>query len=184
MNGSRVEKIVEFGLDSPEGMAVDWVAHNLYWADTGSKKIEVARLDGSFRKVLFWEQVEEPRSLALDPREGYGDHFFNFKWQSLTTNYSRFMYWSDWGKTGRIERAAMDGTRNETLMERLGRANGLTIDFMKSRLFWTALDTPAIESSDLSGMHRRTIIATEIQKPYGLTQYQVSRLKNYPANLH
>jgi low density lipoprotein receptor-related protein 5/6 len=70
MNGSRVEKIVEFGLDSPEGMAVDWVAHNLYWADTGSKKIEVARLDGSFRKVLFWEQVEEPRSLALDPREG------------------------------------------------------------------------------------------------------------------
>lgn len=70
MNGSRVEKIVEFGLDSPEGMAVDWVAHNLYWADTGSKKIEVARLDGSFRKVLFWERVEEPRSLALDPREG------------------------------------------------------------------------------------------------------------------
>jgi len=70
MNGSKVEKIVEFGLDSPEGMAVDWVAHNLYWADTGSKKIEVARLDGSSRKVLFWERVEEPRSLALDPREG------------------------------------------------------------------------------------------------------------------
>jgi low density lipoprotein receptor-related protein 5/6 len=53
------------------GMAVDWVAHNLYWADTGSKKIEVARLDGSSRKVLFWQGVEEPRSLALDPTEGY-----------------------------------------------------------------------------------------------------------------
>jgi low density lipoprotein receptor-related protein 5/6 len=51
-------------------MAVDWVAHNLYWADTGSKKIEVARLDGTSRKVLLWEGVEEPRSLALDPREG------------------------------------------------------------------------------------------------------------------
>jgi Low-density lipoprotein receptor repeat class B len=92
------------------------------------------------------------------------------------------MYWSDWGKTGRIERAAMDGTRNETLMEGLGRANGLTIDFMKSRLYWTALDTPAIESSDLSGMDRRTIIKTEIQKPYGLTQYQVRTLQNYPSN--
>lgn len=89
------------------------------------------------------------------------------------------MYWSDWGKTGRIERAAMDGTRNEILMERLGRANGLTIDFMKSRLFWTALDTPAIESSDLSGLHRRQIIATEIQKPYGLTQYQVRTIKKF-----
>jgi low density lipoprotein receptor-related protein 5/6 len=86
------------------------------------------------------------------------------------------MYWSDWGKGGRIMRAAMDGTRNETLMQQLGRANGLTIDFMKGLLFWTAIDKPSIESSDLSGLHRRTIIATEMQKPYGLTQYQVSRL--------
>jgi hypothetical protein len=84
------------------------------------------------------------------------------------------MYWSDWGKTGRIERAAMDGTRHELLLEKLGRANGLTIDFTESRLFWTSLDTPAIESSDLNGLNRRKVIVTEIQTPYGLTQYQVS----------
>jgi hypothetical protein len=86
------------------------------------------------------------------------------------------MYWSDWGRTGRIERAAMDGTRNEILLEKLGRANGLTIDFIENRLFWTALDTPSIESSDLSGLYRRTIVAAETQKLYGLTQYQVSYL--------
>jgi len=51
-------------------MAVDWVAHNIYWTDTGSKRIEVARLDGRSRKVLIWKDIDEPRSLALDPREG------------------------------------------------------------------------------------------------------------------
>lgn len=52
------------------GMVVDWVADNLYWADTGSKRIEVARLNGSSRKVLIWQGIEEPRSLAVDPKEG------------------------------------------------------------------------------------------------------------------
>jgi len=52
------------------GMAVDWVAHNIYWTDMGSKRIEVAQLDGRARKVLIWKDISEPRSLALDPREG------------------------------------------------------------------------------------------------------------------
>jgi hypothetical protein len=51
-------------------MAVDWVAHNVYWTDTGSKRIEVARLDGCCRKVLIWKDIDEPRSLAVNPRDG------------------------------------------------------------------------------------------------------------------
>lgn len=47
--------VVEFGLEYPEGMAVDWVAHNIYWADMGSHRVEVARLDGSSRRVLIWK---------------------------------------------------------------------------------------------------------------------------------
>ena len=35
MNGSSAEHIIKFGLKYPEGMAVDWVAHNIYWTDTG-----------------------------------------------------------------------------------------------------------------------------------------------------
>lgn len=67
INGSSVEHIVEFGLEYPEGMAVDWVARNIYWADVAFHRIEVASLDGLFRKVLIWEDLEIPRSLALDP---------------------------------------------------------------------------------------------------------------------
>lgn len=70
LNGSSVEHVVQFGLDYPEGMAVDWLGKNLYWADTGTNRIEVARLDGQFRQVLVWKDLDNPRSLALDPTRG------------------------------------------------------------------------------------------------------------------
>lgn len=70
MNGSALEHIVQFGLDFPEGIAVDWVAHNIYWADTGTNRIEMSRQDGTNRKVLVWEGVDTPRSLTLDPPNG------------------------------------------------------------------------------------------------------------------
>ncbi|CAB3370017.1 Hypothetical predicted protein [Cloeon dipterum] len=153
MNGSNVEKIIEYGLDQPEGLAVDWVAHNIYWVDTGKKTIEVSRLDGSSRRVLVWENIDEPRSLALNPRDGY-------------------MYWSDWRKPGRIERTFMDGSIRETILNNIGRTNGLTVDFVDNLLFWAALDTSAIECSELSGRNKRVIINTDMKTPFGLTQYQ------------
>ena len=70
MNGAQREDVIEFGLGTPEGLAVDWLAHNIYFSDTMSHRIEVARLDGSSRKVLLWKDLETPRSIALDPMEG------------------------------------------------------------------------------------------------------------------
>ena len=36
LNGSSLEVVVEFGLDFPKGLAVDWLAGNLYWTDAGT----------------------------------------------------------------------------------------------------------------------------------------------------
>ena len=65
-----MEVIVEYGLDFPEGMAVDWVAKNVYWIDAGTDRIEVARTDGSSRRVLVWRNLYDPRALAVDPGSG------------------------------------------------------------------------------------------------------------------
>ncbi|EMP42702.1 Low-density lipoprotein receptor-related protein 6 [Chelonia mydas] len=132
MNGSALEHVVEFGLDYPEGMAVDWLGKNLYWADTGTNRIEVSKLDGQHRQVLVWKDLDSPRALALDPAEG-------------------FMYWTEWGGKPKIDRAAMDGSERTTLVPNVGRANGLTIDYAKRRLYWTDLDTNLIESSNMLG---------------------------------
>ncbi|KAM6320831.1 low-density lipoprotein receptor-related protein 6 isoform 5-T5 [Aegotheles albertisi] len=152
MNGSALEHVVEFGLDYPEGMAVDWLGKNLYWADTGTNRIEVSKLDGQHRQVLVWKDLDSPRALALDPAEG-------------------FMYWTEWGGKPKIDRAAMDGTERTTLVPNVGRANGLTIDYAKRRLYWTDLDTNLIESSNMLGLDRE-IIADDLPHPFGLTQYQ------------
>ena len=52
------------------GVAVDWVGRNLYWSDMRSDRIEVAKLDGKQRTVIISENMESPRGLALDPRDG------------------------------------------------------------------------------------------------------------------
>lgn len=53
-----------------DGLAVDWIARNLYWTDTHSDRIEVSRLNGTSRKVLISEGLDEPRAIALDPARG------------------------------------------------------------------------------------------------------------------
>ena len=62
------------------------------------------------------------------------------------------MYFADWGKDPVIERAALDGNYRTVIMRNVGRANGLTIDFGDSRLYWTDLDANIIESADLTGL--------------------------------
>uniref|UniRef100_A0A673ZAX5 Low density lipoprotein receptor-related protein 5 n=1 Tax=Salmo trutta TaxID=8032 RepID=A0A673ZAX5_SALTR len=152
MNGSSVEHVIEFGLDYPEGMAVDWMGRNVYWADTGTNRIEVARLDGQYRQVLVCKDLDNPRSLALDPANGY-------------------MYWTEWGGKPRIARAHMDGSNIVTLVDKVGRANGLTIDYIDQRLYWTDLDTCMIESTNMQGLQRE-IVADDLPHPFGLTQYR------------
>ena len=92
LNGSHIEVIVAFGLDYPDGMAIDWVSGNIYWTDTGLNRIEVARCDGTSRRVLIWKDLKNPRSIALDPGEGY-------------------MYLGVWGSVPHIERAGLDGIK-------------------------------------------------------------------------
>ncbi|KAM4553054.1 low-density lipoprotein receptor-related protein 5 isoform 1-T1 [Fundulus diaphanus] len=158
MNGSSVEHVIEFGLGYPEGMAIDWMGRNVYWADTGTNRIEVARLDGQYRQVLVCKDLDNPRlldnprSLALDPAHGY-------------------MYWTEWGGRPRIARAYMDGNTIITLVDKVGRANGLTIDYVDQRLYWTDLDTCMIESTNMQGLQRE-IIVDDLPHPFGLTQYR------------
>lgn len=67
---SGVQATVISGLASPDGLACDWLGKKLYWTDSETNRIEVAELDGSLRKVLFWQDLDQPRAIALDPERG------------------------------------------------------------------------------------------------------------------
>ena len=47
------------------------IYHHLYWTDSIKDTIEVSDLDGGFRKTLLSDRLQEPRSIAVDPIEGY-----------------------------------------------------------------------------------------------------------------
>ena len=52
------------------GVAVDWISGNIYWTDTGVDYISVSRLDGTSRRVLVQDGLDEPRAIVVDPANG------------------------------------------------------------------------------------------------------------------
>ncbi|XP_076032620.1 low-density lipoprotein receptor-related protein 4-like isoform X2 [Oratosquilla oratoria] len=153
VNFSNPKTILSTELNTPDGLAVDWIADNIYWTDAGRKVIEVARLDGSYRKIIINTDLKEPRAIALFPRKG-------------------LMFWTDWGEnSSKIERSYLDGSGRTVLVsDNLGWPNGLTIDFKMRRIFWTDAKRDVIETSDFNGNNRVQLI-DDARHPFGLTQY-------------
>lgn len=69
-----VVEVITSGLPTAEGLAVDWIGDHIYWIESGLDIIEVADLDGNNRSTIISDSIknpmENPRSIAVDPREG------------------------------------------------------------------------------------------------------------------
>ncbi|KAH0620749.1 hypothetical protein JD844_021479 [Phrynosoma platyrhinos] len=156
LNGSNVEEVVSTGLESPGGLAVDWIHDKLYWTDSGTSRIEVANLDGTHRKVLLWQNLEKPRAIALHPMEGT-------------------IYWTDWGNTPRIEYSNMDGSNRRIIADtHLFWPNGLTIDYAGHRMYWVDAKHHVIERADLDGQNRKAVISQGLPHPFAITVFEDS----------
>uniref|UniRef100_A0A8C7FZP3 Low-density lipoprotein receptor-related protein 8 n=1 Tax=Oncorhynchus kisutch TaxID=8019 RepID=A0A8C7FZP3_ONCKI len=153
---SQQVTLVDSGsLLSPEGLALDWVQHNLYWTDSGHKTVSVASAyDGLKRRVLVDTELSEPRAIALDPQ---------------------FMYWSDWGTRAKIEKAGMNGVDRQVLVsDNIEWPNGITLDVANRRLYWVDSKLHLISSVDLNGAHRRTHLSSSerLGHPYALAVFE------------
>lgn len=72
----KVDVLVKIDLNTPDGIAVDWINRKLYWTDTGTDMIEVADFDGNNRLELITTELEEPRAIVVQPFLGYVDKVF------------------------------------------------------------------------------------------------------------
>uniref|UniRef100_A0A673WKS7 Low density lipoprotein receptor-related protein 5 n=1 Tax=Salmo trutta TaxID=8032 RepID=A0A673WKS7_SALTR len=145
------QTVVVSGLDSPDGLACDWLGRKLYWTDSETNRIEVANLDGTSRKVLFWLDLDQPRAIALNPAH-------------------RYMYWTDWGEEPRIERAGMDGSNRKIIVEvDIYWPNGLTIDLDEQKLYWADAKLSFIHRANLDGSSRETVVEGTLTHPFALT---------------
>uniref|UniRef100_A0A671SCE3 Low density lipoprotein receptor-related protein 1Ba n=1 Tax=Sinocyclocheilus anshuiensis TaxID=1608454 RepID=A0A671SCE3_9TELE len=133
---SSIEVVVQHGLATPEGLAVDWIAGNLYWIDSNLNQIEVSKLNGELRTTLIAGGMEHPRAIAMDPGQGA-------------------LFWTDWDATfPRIEGASMSGKRRHVVFKDMDSGawpNGLTLDHMESRIVWTDARSDAIYSALYDG---------------------------------
>ena len=82
-DGTNHETLVFQDVDTPDGMAVDVNGRNLFWTDTDTKRIEMIRLDGAYRRIIISHDLDAPRDISLDTMNGW-------------------IYWSDWGTNPRI----------------------------------------------------------------------------------
>ena len=86
----------------------------------------------------------------------------------LFTN--RYMYWTDWGKNAKIERANMDGTNRKVLVDTdLGWPNGISVDYDERRLYWGDAETDKIEFCNLDGTGRRVLVQKDLPHIFGFS---------------
>ncbi|CAH2305432.1 low-density lipo receptor-related 1B [Pelobates cultripes] len=155
---SGIEVVIQHGLATPEGLAIDWIAGNIYWIDSNLDQIEVAKLDGKMRSTLIAGGMEHPRAIALDPRYG-------------------ILFWTDWDATfPRIESASMSGAGRKIIykdMESGAWPNGLTVDHFERRIVWTDARSDAIYSALYDGTSMKEIIRGHeyLSHPFAVSLY-------------
>jgi hypothetical protein len=70
MDGTKPDTVIDKGINTCEGLAIDWIGRNIYWTDEALSSIHAASLETpQYRKLLVSSAVM-PRSIVVNPKEG------------------------------------------------------------------------------------------------------------------
>ncbi|KAH9635374.1 hypothetical protein HF086_017623 [Spodoptera exigua] len=143
-----------------QGLAFDPVKGLLFWTDTNERSIYWISLKPGYKNHLYGNLLikmddELPRAIAVDSCRGY-------------------VYWTNTNVTKpTIERALYDGTKREVLVNNnIYMPVSLAIDQQTKKMYW-ADDREgihySIESADLDGKNRKTLLTGIHHQPNTLT---------------
>ncbi|KAG7466181.1 hypothetical protein MATL_G00162000 [Megalops atlanticus] len=151
--GAEPETIINTGLTSPEGLAVDVRRRTMFWVDSGPDKIETASLDGSGRRVLHDTDLVNPRAIIVDSHSGT-------------------LYWTDWNREApKIESSTVEGHNRRVLVrDGIGLPNALTFDPSTRHICWADAGTKRLECIAPDGTGRR-VINSNLNYPFSLVFY-------------
>jgi len=158
--GNKVEMV--------ESMAIDYVARNIYFTDSIKKVVSVCSLDFHLKPELTFQankdpicsnilvNIDQPREIALYPPEG-------------------LLFYTNWGEKPHIGRVGMDGTRSEAIItEDIGWPNGITVDVVMKRIYWSDAKHGSIETAKFDGTDRRIVFKQTVQHPFSLAVFEDS----------
>ncbi|XP_059057986.1 low-density lipoprotein receptor-related protein 2 [Achroia grisella] len=152
-NGTELQHIIRDGIGSNgiRGLAVDWVAGNLYFTNVFPHEnyVEICWLDGSHRKVLVKTTMDAPRELAVNPLK-------------------RLLYWIDYGQYPRIGKAYLDGSNWQTVVSSgISNPRDLTIDMLTHDVYWVDSKLDQIQKISYNGGNRQ-LIRSNLPNPMGI----------------
>ena len=156
------EKIDFFGetdsgiVGSPYCVAFDWVGRNMYIGNVESSEISLIRVSGKLRQRMMVLDnsgidtgVARPVSIVVHPASGG-------------------LFWLDKGGVGvpaKLGAAKMDGSNPKVLVKDLLEPEFLTVDLQKEILYFSTSRDAKIESVNLDGTNRQTIVASSKNHP-------------------
>eukprot|EP00118_Oscarella_pearsei_P022300 m.255045 g.255045 ORF g.255045 m.255045 type:complete len:1679 (+) comp40390_c1_seq5:372-5408(+) len=155
LDGSNVEVVIDFEAANQGGLAVDWMARNMYWTVEGQDRIDVARLDGSLRTVFLYENIKKPMAIAVEPAEG-------------------MLYFSTWDAKPAIHAVNVTDPSTRVILTSLighSRPTALTIDYETRRLFWADPPDYTITVIDLVTKSIASVVNSPGEAPFGLAFY-------------
>lgn len=166
----NIEVVVHSGLLTAEGLAVDWIGRNLYWVDSNLDQIEVANINGSFRRTLIAGDMDSPRALAVDPREG-------------------LLFWSDWDKGDpRIERCSMAGEYRQIIIhvDKGGWPNGICLDYIQKRIYYIDAHSNSIHTTNYDGSDHHLVIRDEeaLSHPFSISLFENNGKGGFREDFH
>ncbi|XP_078398820.1 pro-epidermal growth factor isoform X2 [Cetorhinus maximus] len=161
-DGTDYHTVLERQMGRVLALDYDPVQSKVYFAHTGLKWIERANLDGSEREELISNDMDLPEGLAVD--------WINRK--LYWTDGGR-LFWTDWGDKPRIESSSLEGDdRLVTISTNLVWPSGITIDYIRDKLYWCDAKKSVIEMSDLDGSNRRTLAQNEVGRPFDVAVFE------------
>jgi DNA-binding beta-propeller fold protein YncE len=138
------QTIIPVTLGVPNGIAIDSGNGQMYWGDTGTRKIQRSNLDGSSIEDLVEVRTS---GVAIDLAGGK-------------------MYWTN-DLDDTIQRANLDGSNVETLVTDLTSPQGIALDTAGGKMYWTDDFDGTIQRANLDGSQVE-ILATGLENPTGI----------------
>ena len=145
---------VETGLENPQDIVVEASSGLLFFTDSGKGQISACSTSTKFCTIISKEHLQ-PRGIAVHSKE-------------------KLLFVTEWGSTPQIVRMNLNGSGRNTLINSdIVWPNGVAVDDVMDRIYWTDAQRDTIESADIHGFNRRLVIK-DVYHPFGIVVFENS----------